>query len=129
MEEDVTVKAVYQAEYGTEIDGEYYLPVPEATDVNRAFAGWYRERNGEGRQYANYLGVVNGTYPIASDCVLYAYWVEVFSYKATYNAATNEYDTVTVSKGPALTEGILSEVTIPSRYYGTLTFINEHLGT
>lgn len=129
MEEDVTVKAVYQADYGTEIDGEYYLPVPEATDVNRAFAGWYRERNGAGRKYADYTGKINGSYPLASDCVLYAYWVEVFSYKATYNAATNEYDTVTVSKGPALTEGILEEVTIPSRYYGTLTFINEHLGT
>ena len=129
MEEDVTVKAVYQADYGTEIDGEYYLPVPEATDVNRAFAGWYRERNGAGRKYADYTGKINGSYPLASDCVLYAYWVEVFSYKATYNAATNEYDTVTVSKGPALTEGILAEVTIPSRYYGTLTFINEHLGT
>lgn len=129
MEEDVTVKAVYQADYGTEIDGEYYLPVPEATDVNRAFAGWYRERNGAGRKYADYTGKINGSYPLASDCVLYAYWVEVFSYKATYNAATSEYDTVTVSKGPALTEGMLAEVTIPSRYYGTLTFINEHLGT
>ncbi|MGN0813825.1 MAG: InlB B-repeat-containing protein, partial [Candidatus Coproplasma sp.] len=70
MEEDVTVKAVYQADYGTEIDGEYYLPVPEATDVNRAFAGWYRERNGAGRKYADYTGKVNGSYPLASDCVL-----------------------------------------------------------
>lgn len=128
MDEDITVKAVYQANYGTVIDGDYYLVVPEATDVNRAFAGWYREPNGVGRKYADYTGKINGTYPLASDCILYAYWVEVFTYKATYNSVTGEYDTVTVSKGPALTEGILSEVTIPSRYYGTLTFINEHVG-
>lgn len=90
---------------------KYELGSATTNDPLKAFAGWYTEPNGKGIQYADYTGASIAEYRRSSDCVLYAYWVEVFEFDLTNN--NTEY---AVSGGPGI--GFMSTVTVPGNYNG-----------
>ena len=106
----------YEVAYGT----HYTLPVPTTDDTSVVFAGWYTEPRGAGTRYVDENGDSLGGYPQASSRVLYAYWIEIFTFTVVYNEATNDYDSVAVSAGPGIS--FVKDLTIPAYYYGTLKY-------
>lgn len=89
----------------------YTLPVAVSKDTTRVFGGWYAQPNGGGTQYTDPLGNSKGVWSSTQGLVLYANWIDVFSFDAIDNGAA-----YSVSKGLGI--DYVTEITIPSTYSG-----------
>lgn len=89
----------------------YTLPVAVSKDTTRVFGGWYAQPNGGGTQYTDPLGNSKGVWSSTQGLVLYAHWIDVFSFNAIDNGAA-----YSVSKGLGI--DYVTEITIPSTYSG-----------
>ncbi len=89
------------------------LPVPASNDPTRAFAGWYLDAN-HSTQLTNFRGqIVSGGFLQDADVKLYASYVEVFKFEDDSQSGG-----VSVSKGPGIVQGIVTEAKIPEKYGG-----------
>ncbi|MBR7186791.1 MAG: leucine-rich repeat protein, partial [Clostridia bacterium] len=97
--------ASIEVEYGK----EYFLPRPASTDATKAFAGWYREPNGQNTRYTNYDGSSISAWKETEGRVLYAFYAEIFNFEKIESGYA-------VSKGPGIS--YVQEITIPQVYEG-----------
>ena len=89
----------------------YTLPVAVSKDTTRVFGGWYAQPNGGGTQYTDPLGNSKSVWSSTQGLVLYAHWIDVFSFNAIDNGAA-----YSVSKGLGI--DYVTEITIPATYSG-----------
>ncbi len=110
-----TLKAV-KVRFGdmADIDGNP-LPIALSLDTNRVFSGWHFN-NDMGIQLTDAKGVFTTKYLQPSDMTLYASYAELFLFTTTTN--DNGAKEVSVSAGPAIKQGIVTEARIPERYEG-----------
>ncbi len=122
--EDLDVDSV-KVRFGerTTVDGGN-LPVPTTNDPTRAFAGWYLDAN-HSIQLSDFRGqIVSSGFLQDADVKLYASYVEVFKFDDDAQGG------VSVSKGPGITQGIVTEAKIPDQYGGkTVTRIIDFSGS
>ncbi len=107
--EDLDVESV-QVRFGEKatVDGKN-LPVPASNDQTRAFAGWYLDANLASR-LSDFKGqIVGGGFLQDADVTLYASYVEIFVF-GDDAPSKGKF----VSKGPGITQGIVTEATIPA---------------
>ena len=94
------------AKYGAEVR----LPVPEASDPSKSFAGWYDSSAG-GAKYTDYSGVIE-SFKKGMNVTLYAHWVDVLSFTVR---SDGKYS---VSKSPDIELTGVTQIKIPATYKG-----------
>ena len=93
---------------------DFALPVLVSKDPCKTFYGWFESPNGEGIQYTDYTGSGLDVWKQAGDKILYAGWIDIFTFTPVENSV---YGTVySVAKGSGI--DLVKSIKIPAYYNG-----------
>ena len=110
-----SVKKVYYGE-------GYTLEVPETTDENLVFDGWFTDVNGAGLRYTDKDGNSVSDYSLVEGITLHASWLRIFDF--TLNSGKTGY---LVKGGAALSQ--VTMATVPATYKGMPVISIDNLST
>lgn len=70
---------------------DFALPVLVSKDPCKTFYGWFESPNGEGIQYTDYTGSGLDVWKQAGDKILYAGWIDIFTFTPVEIPCTEPY--------------------------------------